>query len=185
MLLYAAATELSNACNPSSRGHARCSNAILNLRDIWTTRPVISKRSIVSRFKEMGSLGIPQVPTFALGDLLSRKHEQSFHDCLREIGAFYVTGVDIDHTTPRHSVQNFFKNATEEEKEAMSLPDSKLRRGFTALGSESTSRITSTGNYVDYSMCYSMGVGSNLFPNAEFQRSWNVHFDEVGRYHEE
>ena len=122
------------------------------------------------------------VPTFSLVELRQGLHREEFRRCLAEKGVFYLEDsglTDDDHRAARESAVDFFATSDEAAKEAVTSPVQTIRRGFTRLESESTARITNTGQYTDYSMSYSMGTTDNLFPNAEFEGIWTSYFDKM------
>lgn len=134
----------------------------------------------------MGSIGtsddLSPVPLFNLSDLKSGKHLEQFRNCLKDKGIFYLSGCGVtqdDHTVARQAVVDFFLHGTDAEKQAVTLPDRKARRGFSALEWESTAVVTDTGKYSDYSMCFSMGRTENLFPTPGFEAVWQRYFDQM------
>ncbi|KFH44919.1 Cephalosporin biosynthesis expandase/hydroxylase-like protein [Hapsidospora chrysogenum ATCC 11550] len=123
-----------------------------------------------------------KVPVFRLDDLKSGKVLTELAEAVTTKGIFYLTEsglVDDDHTSARETCVDFFKNGSEEEKRAVTLADRNARRGFSALEWESTAVVTETGKYSDYSTCYSMGIGGNLFPNRGFEDVWQDYFDRM------
>ncbi|KAK2595223.1 hypothetical protein QQS21_007076 [Conoideocrella luteorostrata] len=123
-----------------------------------------------------------KVPTFNLQDLKAGHHHDSFKDCLTKKGIFFLsnTGLtDQDHASARQTCMSFFQTASEASKRAVTLPDRNARRGFSGLGWESTAVVTETGQFSDYSTCYSMGVKNNLFPDEQFERIWQDYFDKM------
>lgn len=122
------------------------------------------------------------VPTFDLAELRASRHRDEFRDCLTGKGLFYLRNsglTEADHESARDAAVDFFEHGSEEEKKAVTSPISTIRRGYTRLESESTARITNTGQYTDYSMSYSMGTSDNLFPTLEFERTWTRYFDRL------
>lgn len=123
-----------------------------------------------------------KVPIFNLSDLKSGKALPELAEAVKNKGIFYITGsglTDNDHTSARETCVDFFLNGGEEEKKAVTLADRNARRGFSGLEWESTAVVTDTGKYSDYSTCYSMGVGNNLFPNEGFRQVWQSYFDRM------
>lgn len=121
-----------------------------------------------------------QIPTLSISDLKSGHVRDRFRHCLTRHGVFFVTGCAVsetDHQSARDAAIEFFEHGTAAEKKAVVSPISTIRRGFTGLESESTAKITDTGDYTDFSMCYSMGKGANLFPSQRFKERWEAYFD--------
>jgi deacetoxycephalosporin-C synthase len=122
------------------------------------------------------------VPTFDLVELQNGLRQDEFRTCLTEKGVFYLKESgpsETDHKSARDVAVDFFEHGGEEEKKAVTSPIPTMRRGFTKLESESTARITNTGEYTDYSMSYSMGTSDNLFPTQEFETVWTRYFDQM------
>lgn len=122
------------------------------------------------------------VPAFDVAELRSGSRRSEFRGCLADIGAFYLTGSGLseaDHQPARDVAIDFFTRSGEAEKQAMMSPVPTIRRGFTRLESESTARITNTGQYTDYSMSYSMGTSGNLFPERAFEAVWTRYFADL------
>ncbi|OAQ67220.1 cephalosporin biosynthesis expandase/hydroxylase [Pochonia chlamydosporia 170] len=123
-----------------------------------------------------------KVPIFSLQDLKNGLCQEEFVHCLTQKGIFFLsdTGLtDGDHTSARETCVNFFKNASEEQKKSVTLGDRNARRGFSGLEWESTAIVTETGQFSDYSTCYSMGINNNLFPNENFEKVWQSYFDRM------
>lgn len=124
------------------------------------------------------------IPIFSLADLQDDARKEDFRRCLLEKGVFYLK----DHGTSKSDYQefekitiDFFNNATDLEKATVNNKNPNTRRGFSELESESTAKITNTGSYTDYSMCYSMGMSDNLFPSSEFAIVWRKHFKQLNK----
>lgn len=122
------------------------------------------------------------IPVFSLVDLRKSPCNAEFSRCLLEKGVFYLT----DHGIPEYEQNNFetstidfFHNASDLEKAIVNNKNPATRRGFSELESESTAKITDTGSYTDFSMCYSMGMSDNVFPSMEFERIWTNHFNQL------
>jgi deacetoxycephalosporin-C synthase len=123
------------------------------------------------------------IPTFDLQALKQGAECDTFRQCLTGKGVFFLRGcvaLEDDHSAARRVALQFFENATTSQKAAVSSSDAKLRRGLTGLESESTTSITNSGFYTDYSMCYSMGTWGNLSPDGDFRGVWEDYF---GRLH--
>ncbi|MEU7056927.1 2OG-Fe(II) oxygenase family protein [Streptomyces sp. NPDC046197] len=124
------------------------------------------------------------VPTFSLADLQEGRRREEFVVCLAEKGVFHLTDsglTEADQKSAKDVAVDFFQHGTEQQKRAVTSTVPTVRRGFTGLESESTAKITNTGAYTDYSMCYSMGTSDNVFPTAGFERIWSHYFDRM--YH--
>ncbi len=122
------------------------------------------------------------VPTFSLAELREGRHREEFRACLEEKGVFYLTDSGLsegDHKSAKDVAVDFFEHGTEEQKRAVTSKDPAMRRGFTGLESESTAKITNSGAYTDYSMCYSMGTSDNLFPTTDFAHVWTGYFNRM------
>lgn len=107
------------------------------------------------------------VPAFSLAELREGRHKEEFRACLTEKGVFYLTDSGLseaDQKSAKDVAVDFFEHGTEEQKQAMTSRVPAMRRRFTGLESENTAKITNTGAYTDYSMCYSMGTSDNVFP---------------------
>lgn len=125
---------------------------------------------------------IEKVPSFSLADLKAGKGREELAACVVNKGIFYLIDsglTDEDHTAARETCVDFFVNGSETEKKAVTLGDRNARRGFSGLEWESTAVVTETGQYSDYSTCYSMGIDNNLFPNDGFQGVWQSYFDRM------
>ena len=123
---------------------------------------------------------MPRIPTFDIEDLKQGNQRDRFSECLTRHGVFFVTGCAVseaDHRSARDVAIDLFEHGTTSEKKRVSTLVPTTRRGFTSLESESTARITDTGDYTDFSMCYSMGTSQNLFPNDAFRETWETYFD--------
>ena len=122
------------------------------------------------------------VPTFSLVELREGRRRDEFRRCLTELGVFYMTdyGASVaDHQHATDVAMRFFENGTAAEKAAVTTPDPTIRRGYSALEAESTAQVTSTGEYTDYSMSFSMGIGGNLFPSGEFEGVWTRYYQQL------
>ncbi|AEW98058.1 MULTISPECIES: 2OG-Fe(II) oxygenase family protein [Streptomycetaceae] len=122
------------------------------------------------------------VPTFSLKDLQHGARQEEFRTALKDKGVFYLTDcglTDADQQAAKDIAVDFFEHGTEARKRAVTSTVPTIRRGFTGLESESTARITNTGSYSDYSMCYSMGLTGNLFPTPEFESVWTGYFHRM------
>ncbi|XP_037025334.1 deacetoxycephalosporin C synthase-like [Bradysia coprophila] len=124
------------------------------------------------------------IPIFSLADLQNGTRKEDFQRCLSEKGVFYLT----DHGIQECEYQNFetttidfFSNASDQDRVELSNKNPATRRGFSGLESESTAKITATGSYTDYSMCYSMGVSNNVFPSTAFEQIWTKHFKNLDK----
>lgn len=122
------------------------------------------------------------VPVFGLTDLQAGLHQNEFRRCLAEKGVFYLSDsglTEADQKSSKDVAVDFFEHGTTQQKRAVTAKDPTIRRGFTGLESESTAKITNSGSYTDYSMCYSMGTSGNLFPTADFEGIWTGYFDRM------
>ncbi|MCD9006277.1 cephalosporin hydroxylase [Luteimonas sp. XNQY3] len=120
------------------------------------------------------------IPVFTLDGLKRGERMDELRRCAGEKGAFYLVvdgPLEVVHAQAGDAALTFFATATEEEKSAVTNSEPNVRRGFSALGSESTARCTNTGDYSDYAMVYSMGTSGNLFPAPAFARTWETYFD--------
>jgi isopenicillin N synthase-like dioxygenase len=120
------------------------------------------------------------VPAFSLTDLRAGLRKDEFRSCLSEKGVFYLTDYgasEADHQFATDTAMNFFEHGSAEEKDSVTTRTPTIRRGYSGLEAESTAQVTSTGEYSDYSMSFSMGVGGNLFPSPEFEKVWTHYFD--------
>jgi len=120
------------------------------------------------------------VLTFSLEEINRGERLQELRRCVTETGVFYlqVDQAVIDaYDRAGEAAMDFFMRTDEDTKQAFVNASPSMRRGFSPLGSESTARSTSTGDYSDYAMVYSMGISGNLFPSAEFERLWQRYFD--------
>ena len=125
-----------------------------------------------------------QIPTFSLAELQQGLHHEELRTCVTEMGLFYLTDYGVseeDHRVARDATMHVFKHATPEEKQALTTKISNIRRGFSGLEAESTALVTNTGEYSDYSMCFSMGTSDNLFPSPQFEQVWTNYFDRLYR----
>jgi deacetoxycephalosporin-C synthase/deacetoxycephalosporin-C hydroxylase len=99
-----------------------------------------------------------------------------------EKGVFYLKecGVsDDEHQLARTVAMNFFEHGSEEEKASVITGIPGIRRGYSKLEAESTAQVTNSGEYSDYSMCYSMGTSGNLFPSPEFKQVWTNYYNRM------
>lgn len=122
------------------------------------------------------------VPTFNLSELREGVRREEFRRCLKELGVFYMTGYGAsteDHQRATDTAMDFFQHSTAAEKDAVTTRARNSRRGYSGLEAESTAQVTNNGDYTDYSMSYSMGVGGNLFPTRAFEECWTGHFDQL------
>lgn len=129
------------------------------------------------------------VPTFYLRDLealLGPNADQSvlraFRECLNLQGVFYLSDPSLAeevHAAARTKAMEFFAKGDAKAKQRMVSTQTHLRRGYLALGHESTAKSTNLGDYVDLAMAFSMGEHSNLFPDEEFANIWSKYFAAV------
>src|SRR5438105_347168 len=118
-------------------------------------------------------------PIFSLSELEKGLCQAQFRRCLTEAGVFYLKdyGVSEDqHRQARETIMHFFEHSSEDEKKSVVNTIPNIRRGYSQLESESTAKITNTGDYADYSINYSMGLSGNLFPSREFEDAITPHF---------
>ncbi len=122
------------------------------------------------------------VPTFSLAELRRGLRQDEFLGCLTEKGVFYLTDYGastVDHQLATDTAMDFFEHSSAEEKHRVTTMTPTIRRGYSGLEAESTAQVTSTGEYSDYSMSFSMGIGENLFPTHEFEQVWAGYFDRL------
>lgn len=127
----------------------------------------------------MPLLEAPQIPKFNLEDLKQGIERDRLRECLTRPGIFFVTGTapkEADHKSARDAALDFFEHGAASEKKSVSPREPTIRSGFTGFEAESTARITDSGNYTDFSTCYSMGVCGNVFPNDNFKQTWESYF---------
>ena len=121
------------------------------------------------------------IPTFSLVELTQGEGiNEKFRECLKNTGAFYLTEHGILKSQTKGLVDtamNFFKTASNHEKLAVTNPIPSIRRGYSELEKESTAQVTNTGLYSDYSMCYSVGLTDNLFPDETFESIFLSYLD--------
>lgn len=125
---------------------------------------------------------IATVPTFSLAELRQGLRKDEFRGCLTEKGVFYMTDYGAsaaDHQLATDTAMNFFEHSSAEEKHRVTTRTPTIRRGYSGLEAESTAQVTSTGEYSDYSMSFSMGIGENLFPSREFEQVWAGYFNQL------
>jgi deacetoxycephalosporin-C hydroxylase len=122
------------------------------------------------------------IPAISLRELTRGLHQEELRKCATELGLFYVTEYGLsedDHRLATDAAMEVFLRSTPEEKQALTTTIGTIRRGFSGLGAESTALVTNTGDYSDYSMCFSMGISHNLFPSARFQEVWTDYFNRL------
>ncbi|MFE0171105.1 2OG-Fe(II) oxygenase family protein [Streptomyces sp. NPDC059002] len=122
------------------------------------------------------------VPIFSLAALKKGIDQEQFRACVTEMGVFYLTDSGVsesDHRLATDTATDFFTHGTPEEKQAVTTKVPTMRRGYSALGAESTAQVTNTGTYTDYSMSFSMGISDNLFPSQRFETVWTDYFDRL------
>lgn len=120
-----------------------------------------------------------EIPDFSLSELSKQVAGDKLGKCVRDMGFFYVTGCGVseeDHRLARSAAMDFFMSSTPEERQTLTTTNRTIRRGYSELESESTAVVTNTGDYSDYSMCFSMGMQHNLFPSPEFEEIWTRYF---------
>jgi len=117
--------------------------------------------------------------TFTLSEVISDKFSERLRRQLIDKGFLYVTEHPISaslHERYLDATMNFFLRASAQEKQALKPARKEFRRGFSDLGAESTAIVMNSGEYSDYSMCYSMGSNDNLFPSKEFETVWTSYY---------
>lgn len=124
------------------------------------------------------------LPVFDLTELRRGVPERQteFLSCLRDMGAFYLTGHGVPEDSHRAAVDaamDFFLHSTDEEKDRVTNRNKSIRRGYSRLEAESTAQVTNTGEYSDYSMAYSMGLSENLFASARLESAFTAYFDRL------
>ena len=116
---------------------------------------------------------------FSLAELEKGLCQVEFRHCLTEAGVFYLKDYGVpegQHQQARETIMRFFEHSSEGEKKSVINTIPNIRRGYSELESESTAKITNTGDYTDYSVNYSMGLSGNLFPSREFEDAIAPHF---------
>jgi len=99
--------------------------------------------------------------------------------CVANQGFFYITDYGVseeEHAQPAKAVMNFFDNASAEEKYNVICKQKAVRRGFTELECEHSTKSVVDGPSTDYVMKYSMGGYGNLFPNEVFESTWTKYY---------
>jgi isopenicillin N synthase-like dioxygenase len=122
------------------------------------------------------------ISAISLAELRQGLHQEELRKCATEMGLFYLTDYGMsqeDHQLATDAAMNAFERTTPEEKQALSTKVGTIRRGFSGLEAESTALVTNTGEYSDYSMCYSMGMSHNLFPSPRFEEVWTDYFNRL------
>jgi len=122
------------------------------------------------------------VPIFTLQEIQTNSRRDEFQSCLEEHGIFYLRDygmVEQDHEEIKSTSLAFFEDGSKEEKLSVIKEIPGIRRGYSKLEAESTAKVTDTGDYSDYSMCYSMGISDNLFPSKPFEKVWTTYFDKM------
>ncbi|MDK1288222.1 2OG-Fe(II) oxygenase family protein [Pseudoalteromonas umbrosa] len=122
------------------------------------------------------------IPVFSLQDLKKGLQKKALLECVSKKGLFYLSDYGFDDTRHRTATNvglDFFQNGSAQEKALCSNLDKSQRRGFSELEAESTATITNNGNYSDYSMCYSMGLSDNVFPNDNFKSIWSDYYNDI------
>jgi isopenicillin N synthase-like dioxygenase len=120
------------------------------------------------------------IPIFELEDLQRGQHLNELRQCVTDKGVFYLRDrgpLREAHRIAEGAAMTFFQGADDQAKQAVSNRVTTMRRGFSALESESTARVTNTGDYSDYAMVYSMGISNNVFPSPGFEQAWKTYFD--------
>jgi deacetoxycephalosporin-C synthase/deacetoxycephalosporin-C hydroxylase len=123
-----------------------------------------------------------KISEISLAGLRQGLHQEELRKCVTEMGLFYLTeyGVSVeDHRLATDVAMDVFERFTPEEKQALTTKISTIRRGFSGLEAESTALVTNTGEYSDYSMCFSMGISHNLFPSTRFEEVWTDYFNRL------
>lgn len=113
---------------------------------------------------------------------LTELKQEELRKCATEMGLFYLTEYGMseeDHRLARDVAMDVFERFTPEEKQALTTKVGTIRRGFSGLEAESTALVTNTGEYSDYSMCFSMGISHNLFPSPQFAEVWTDYFNRL------
>jgi isopenicillin N synthase-like dioxygenase len=122
------------------------------------------------------------IDIFQLDELNEPMRRDDFRAAMFERGVFYLEVDDAlrrEHQNALDVVMDLFENGTEEQKNALRNPTPHIRRGFSDLESESTAKITRSGEYTDYSMGYTVGLADNLFPSKTFEEIWTRYFNSL------
>jgi deacetoxycephalosporin-C hydroxylase len=125
-----------------------------------------------------------KISAISLAELRQGLHQEELRKCTTEMGLFYLTEYGVseeNHQLATDVAMDFFECFTPEEKLALTTKISTIRRGFSGLEAESTAFVTNTGEYSDYSMCFSMGISHNLFPSPRFEEVWTDYFNPASR----
>jgi deacetoxycephalosporin-C hydroxylase len=123
-----------------------------------------------------------KISEISLAGLRQGLHQEELRKCATEIGVFYLTEYGVseeDHRLATEVAMDVFERFTPKEKQALTTNISTIRRGFSGLEAESTAIVTNTGEYSDYSMCFSMGVSHNLFPSQRVEEIWTDYFNRL------
>ncbi len=122
------------------------------------------------------------IDIFHLDELNEPLRLDDLRASLFDRGVFYLeadAALKREHQEALDVVMELFVNGTEEQKNALRNPTPHIRRGFSDLESESTAKITKSGEYTDYSMGYTVGLADNLFPSKTFEEIWNRYFNSL------
>lgn len=128
------------------------------------------------------------VPVISLAEVRQGLHQEELRRCATEMGLFYLTEYGMseeDHRLPTDAAMDVFEHCTTQEKQALTTKIGTIRRGYSGLEAESTAIVTNTGDYSDYSMCFSMGISHNLFPSPRFEEIWTAYFNRLYRVAQE
>jgi len=122
------------------------------------------------------------VSVMSLAELQQGVHQEELRGCATETGLFYLIDYGVseqDHQRATNAAMDIFEHSTPEEKLALTTRIGSIRRGYSGLEAESTAVVTNTGEYSDYSMCFSMGLSHNLFPSPQFEDVWTDYFNRL------
>ena len=119
------------------------------------------------------------VPIISLAELRQGCCQDALRRCATEKGLFYLSHCGLseyDHRCASDAAMAVFEHSSMEERQLLTPTLRTTRRGYSPLEAESTATVTNTGEYSDYSMCYSMGLSDNLFPSPRFEAIWQDYF---------
>ncbi|MDM5179171.1 2OG-Fe(II) oxygenase family protein [Massilia sp. DJPM01] len=119
------------------------------------------------------------VPVISLAELQQGKRQDELRRCATQQGVFYLSQCGLseqDHRRAADVAMEVFQHSSAEQRRALTPTLKTTRRGYSPLEAESTATVTNTGQYTDYSMCYSMGLSNNLFPSTRFETIWQDYF---------
>jgi isopenicillin N synthase-like dioxygenase len=119
------------------------------------------------------------VPVFKFSEIRSGQRLEELRQCVTEKGVFYLEqdgSLNAAHGDAENAAMTFFSSSSDDARKSVTNVNPNMRRGFSALESESTARSTKEGDYSDYAMVYSMGLSGNMFPTHDFEQAWEKYF---------